>query len=198
MSLLFSRILFTVIIIGMAYFALVKVWTQKVDIFALLKKPSEGIPISENKSMVAISPSEYTAHPIYQEFTAYVTNNNNYPIYDYAVVIMVSKGDLNVNTALKFEPIETMGSPSSEIPVQAFGLGGTSDKYGLSYMELHFPEIGANSSKKYLVKINGDKYKDASIIEFSVGKYSKDPNPIYRSKTDSKGNLILPNSMKKK
>jgi hypothetical protein len=50
MSLLISRILFTVIILVISYFALEKVWTKKVDFLTLLKQPSEKIPIVEEKS----------------------------------------------------------------------------------------------------------------------------------------------------
>jgi len=155
------------------------------------------------KSKVVISPDKFVAHPLYQEFTLHITNNNSYPIYDYAVVIMVSEGDLNVNTDLKFEPFETLDQPHSEIPFKAFGLGGISDKYGLSYMELHFPELAANSSKKYLVKINAAKYKDASTVLFNIGNYSKQPNPmykmpLYRGKDGTMPKkLLLPRSMKK-
>lgn len=60
MSLLISRIIFTAIILGMSYFALVKVWTNKVDILALLKQPSEKIPIvkEETKSDILVDPVE--------------------------------------------------------------------------------------------------------------------------------------------
>lgn len=155
------------------------------------------------KSKVTISPEKYISKPQYQEFQLFVTNNNNYPIYDYAVVIMVSKGDLNVNTDLNLEPYEEMHNKKSEIPFDAFGIGGTSDKYGLSWMELYFPSLEANSSKKFLVKINGEKYKSNSTILFSIGRFSKEPNPKFRMpvKMDKNGNLpkkmMLPGNMEK-
>jgi len=49
MSLLISRIVITAIIIVVAYFALVRVWTREVDLLAIFKKPSESIPIKEKK-----------------------------------------------------------------------------------------------------------------------------------------------------
>lgn len=50
MFLIGSRIILTVIILGIAYFALQKVWTKKVDLLDLLKKPSEAIPTQEEKT----------------------------------------------------------------------------------------------------------------------------------------------------
>jgi hypothetical protein len=44
MSLL-VRVILTLIILGMAYFALVRVWTKDIDIIGMLKKPSESIAI---------------------------------------------------------------------------------------------------------------------------------------------------------
>ena len=49
MSLLIPRIVITAIIIVVAYFALVRVWTREVDLLAIFKKPSEIIPIKEKK-----------------------------------------------------------------------------------------------------------------------------------------------------
>ncbi len=49
MSLLISRIIITAFIIVVVYFALVRVWTREVDLWALVKKPSESIPIKEKK-----------------------------------------------------------------------------------------------------------------------------------------------------
>jgi len=141
---------------------------------------------------ISITPSEYAAQPLYQEFTAHVTNDNNYPIYNYSVVIMVSKGDLNVNTDLKFEPYEELGTKKSDFPFKAFGWGGTSDKYELSFMELWFPEIGAKSSQRYLVKIDGSKYKEESVVQFSIGNFSKKPNPVFKVPLDKNGQPIFP------
>jgi len=45
MTLLVSRLVLTAIVIAIAYFALHKVWTQDIDLLAILKKPSEGIPV---------------------------------------------------------------------------------------------------------------------------------------------------------
>jgi len=50
------RILLTLIVIGMAYFALARIWTKEIDILGFLKKPSESIPIKE--SAVIVVPSE--------------------------------------------------------------------------------------------------------------------------------------------
>ena len=49
MSLLISRILITVVVVIVAYFVLLRVWTKEVDLLALFKKPSESIPIKEKK-----------------------------------------------------------------------------------------------------------------------------------------------------
>jgi hypothetical protein len=53
---IFIKIILTLIIIGVGYFALVRVWTSEIDILSLLKKPSESIPIRE--SAVAVVPDE--------------------------------------------------------------------------------------------------------------------------------------------
>ena len=50
MALLLTRIFLTAIIFLIAYFALHKVWTQNVDLIALLKKPSEGIPVKTSET----------------------------------------------------------------------------------------------------------------------------------------------------
>ena len=49
MSLLISRLVFTIIVIAVAYFALLKIWTKKVDVTEILKRPSEAIPISKTE-----------------------------------------------------------------------------------------------------------------------------------------------------
>jgi hypothetical protein len=158
---------------------------------------------SASHSGINISPHEYMAHPVYQEFTAHVTNNFDYPIYDYSVTIMVKSGDLEVNKDLKFESAENDEKTNSKFPVKAFGLGGISHKYGLPYMELHFPEIEANSTKKYLVRISGEKYKKESLVEFAIGNYKTEPNPMFAipMQLDKNGkfpkNLNLPESMRK-
>lgn len=114
---------------------------------------------------------------------------------------MVKKGDINVNTELKFISLEPPAPKSSKLPINALGLGGdASNKYGLPWMELHYRQISANSSMKFLVQIDAVKHNDSSIIEFSIGKFSKKPSPVYKGKVDSKGNPVFPkpNSMKKK
>lgn len=47
MSLLISRILFTLIVLTVAYFCLQKVWTKRVDVLGLLRKLSESIPVAQ-------------------------------------------------------------------------------------------------------------------------------------------------------
>jgi hypothetical protein len=114
---------------------------------------------------------------------------------------MVSDGELNVYPDLKFEPLESLEQSISKIHGGAIGLGGISDNYGLPYMELYFPEMAAKSSKKYLVKIDASKYKDASTVKFIIGRYSKQPNPIIKMPVNlnKDGNfpqkLILPENM---
>lgn len=49
MALLLTRIILTAIIFFIVYFALHKVWTQDVDMIALLKRPSEGIPVKTSE-----------------------------------------------------------------------------------------------------------------------------------------------------
>jgi len=56
MSILFSRIIYTAIILLVAYFALVKVWTKEVDILKLFKKPSESILVKD--SGVVVNPNQ--------------------------------------------------------------------------------------------------------------------------------------------
>jgi len=152
---------------------------------------------------VFITPHEYTAHPLYQEFTAHVTNNFDYPVYNYKITIFVKDGDLDVNTDLKIIPIQKEDKTNSNIPVSMFGLGGKSKKYGLSYVFYFFPEIEANSTKKFLVRVSGEKYKKESIIEFVVGGYKTEPNPWFSvpmqlDKNGNLPNLNLPESMKNK
>lgn len=45
MTLFISRLILTVLICCVAYFALERVWTKKVDLIGWIKKPSEVIPI---------------------------------------------------------------------------------------------------------------------------------------------------------
>ena len=45
MTLLITRLVLTAIVIAIAYFALHRVWTQEIDLLALLRKPAEGIPV---------------------------------------------------------------------------------------------------------------------------------------------------------
>ncbi len=49
MSLLISRLVFTIIVIAVAYFALFKIWTKTVDVTELLKQPSKAIPIAKTE-----------------------------------------------------------------------------------------------------------------------------------------------------
>jgi len=53
---LLIKIFLTLIVIGMGYFAIARIWTKEIDIVGFLKKPSETIPIKE--SAVIVSPSE--------------------------------------------------------------------------------------------------------------------------------------------
>jgi hypothetical protein len=55
MNLLFSRIILTGIILAISYFALQKVWTEKIDLIALFKRPSIIIPTD---STIKISPNK--------------------------------------------------------------------------------------------------------------------------------------------
>ena len=50
MTLLISRLIISLIIICIAYFALERVWTKKVDLIGWFKKPSEVIPIENEES----------------------------------------------------------------------------------------------------------------------------------------------------
>lgn len=47
MTLFISRLIITLLIFCVAYFALKRVWTKKVDLTRLIKKPSEVIPIKD-------------------------------------------------------------------------------------------------------------------------------------------------------
>lgn len=53
---LLIKIILSLIIIVMAYFALTRIWTKDIDITGFLKKPSESIPIKE--AAVIVVPSE--------------------------------------------------------------------------------------------------------------------------------------------
>jgi hypothetical protein len=156
-----------------------------------------------NNNEITITPKSYIAHSVYQEFTAHVTNKFDYPVYDYSVFIMVKEGSLDVNRDLTFNPMTVEQKTTSEFPIEMWGWGGISNKYGLSFMELHFAEIAPHTTQKYLVKIHGEKYNDKSTIEFYIGGYKKVPNPMFSIpvKLDKNGNppakLQLPDSMKK-
>lgn len=50
------KIFFSIVVVGIAYFALTRIWTKDIDILAFLKKPSESIPIKE--PTVVVVPAE--------------------------------------------------------------------------------------------------------------------------------------------
>lgn len=47
MSLIISRVIFSAIVLGMAYYAFLKIWTMPVDVMRLLKRPSDAIPVAK-------------------------------------------------------------------------------------------------------------------------------------------------------
>jgi hypothetical protein len=58
MSLLITRVLLTAIVIVVAYFAVVRIWTNQIDFIALFKKPSESIPIVDVPKGIIVKPNE--------------------------------------------------------------------------------------------------------------------------------------------
>ncbi len=50
------KIFLSIVVVGIAYFALARIWTKDIDILAFLKKPSESIPVKE--STVLVIPTE--------------------------------------------------------------------------------------------------------------------------------------------
>jgi len=46
---IFIKILLTIAIVGISYFAIWRVWSSDIDIIGWLKKPSETIPIERKK-----------------------------------------------------------------------------------------------------------------------------------------------------
>ena len=64
MGLLISRTLLTLVIGAMAYFALQKVWTEKIDLVALLRGPSEGIPVVEERIIINPSTLQFTPNKL--------------------------------------------------------------------------------------------------------------------------------------
>jgi hypothetical protein len=53
---LLIKFFLTAVVIGMAYFAIARIWTKDVDILAFLRKPSESIPVKE--ATVVVVPTE--------------------------------------------------------------------------------------------------------------------------------------------
>ena len=50
------KLVLSAVVIGIAYFALARIWTKDIDILAFLKKPSESIPVKEET--VVVVPAE--------------------------------------------------------------------------------------------------------------------------------------------
>ena len=56
---LLVKIALTLIVLGVAYFALARIWTKEIDLLALLKKPSETIPVKEPAVVVIPSALDF-------------------------------------------------------------------------------------------------------------------------------------------
>lgn len=92
--LLASKILFTLIVVGVAYFALLKIWTKDVDILGLLKGLSKGIPVIEEKTRgVVVTPSEINLTTTDWSKTHIIEVKNKNPVDTlYSVWIKISSG----------------------------------------------------------------------------------------------------------
>jgi len=104
MTLFISRLILTLLICCVAYFALKRVWTKKVDLIGWIKKPSEVIPIKdEDKGELEIF---YDGRPVsgktitinkYNRFIIplgkfYVKNVGTKPAKDVSIEIHFSEG----------------------------------------------------------------------------------------------------------
>lgn len=169
MSLLISRVILTGIIVIMAYFALVRVWTHKVDLISLLKKPSERIPIKDQTPTIFVSPSEITlTHQTTRNFILKIANNQDFAIFDVHLNISVNNKALELSL-IKIEPIKTEAIPG--VPFSMFRIDLSNGCSGII-----FGSINAHSTREFNMKIEGEKIKTDSKISFAVYDWSLEPS----------------------
>lgn len=119
---LISRIIFTIIIALIAFFALRHVWTRPVDIITWLKKPSESIPVNPQVEKEQIRPDLKIGSRYERDKDAFVisvqTGDNQEPIKPLIIKFKI-KG-----TVQKIEPGYTFNSKPCEASVEnAFTVG---------------------------------------------------------------------------
>lgn len=78
MPLLITRIILTVVVLAVAYFALEKVWTKRIDALALFKGPSEIIPTEDRTFSVSHT---WTVNRADAVVIWFVQDNRVTPIY---------------------------------------------------------------------------------------------------------------------
>ena len=162
MSILIQRIIFTIIILGVAYFALFKVWTQNVDIWGLLKAPSNGITIKE---------LDVTCHPTEIELRKgrnrsipiKITNHNNFPIFDAHLGICIDKQEpLGI-----FLKISTNNNSALSLPKPM--------SFQNRCFVLILKSIDQNDTETINIHIDGEKAQYDSRMSFKVYSWEKEP-----------------------
>lgn len=196
------KIILTAIIIGVGYFALVRVWTHDIDILSLLKKPSENIPIRESVVVVApatmdLTTSDWNKTEIFEirndkakdtVYSVWIKMNAQTPDFDFTDIEILSE------TGQEFVS-ESLGNISvnfEAVKIAAFDPTRQPCIYLLVY------RITALGSKFFKIKRRASKdgRKQPLVVNLKIIGFSDMPAPIASKDNEAGLQFVPPESMR--
>lgn len=181
---LLIKIFLTLIVIGIAYFALARIWTKEIDILGFLKKPSESIPIKE--SAVIVVPSELNLTTSDWGKTQVVEIKNTKA----AVTLFSVWIKLKAQTpGLGFEDIDILSETGEEFVSESFGGVNVNfdlikisaldaEKQPCTYLLIYKLKGLESRFFKLKRKRSIDAEKRPLILSLTVSGFSENPAPI--------------------
>jgi hypothetical protein len=178
------RIFLTLIVIGVAYYALVRIWTKEIDIQGFLKKPSESIPIKESAIIVVPSELNITTSD-WGKTQVFEIKNTKAAVTVYSVWIKLKAQTLG----LGLEDIDILSETGEEFISESFG--GINVNFDLmkiwaldaakqpcAYLLLY--KLKGLESRFF--KLKRKRAKDAEkkplILSLTVSSFCENPAPI--------------------
>jgi hypothetical protein len=181
---LLIKILLTLIVIGMAYFALARNWTKEIDILGFLKKPSESIPIKE--SAVIVVPGELNLTTSDWGKTQVVEIKNTKAAVTLYSVWIKLKAQI---PGLRLDDIDILSETGQEFVSESFGGVNVkfdlmkisaldADKHPCTYLLIY--KLKGLESRFFKLKRRRSKEaeKKSVVLSLRVSGFSENPAPI--------------------
>lgn len=188
---LITKLVMSLIVLGIAYFALKRIWTKEIDILALLRRPSESIPVKE--SPIVVVPGELKLTSSAWDKTEIIEVRNTGPTQTLYSVWTKIKGE---TSDFDLTDVEVSSDPGEGFIAEDIGgmnvdfevlLIGALDKEGSPCIYLLTYKLKPLESRFFKVKrkASGEDKKKHLNLALNVIGYSDKPAPIASRKGEA-------------